>query len=319
MGAEFKDFYKILGIDKSASPKEIKRIFRKLAREHHPDINKSPGSEARFKEVSEAYEVLGDAKKRAEYDQIYDYWKSGGTFPGQPGYENASGFRFQQGGSPIDLEDLFNTLFGKRNGGNGSGAWFSGFPGHVGDGASVFTKGFCPQSPAYEVEVTLEEAFSGCKRRFEIHSSGGDTKRIQVAIPAGVTDGQTIHLSAQRGNGGTSMEDLFLQIRILPHRQFRLEGKDIHLELPIAPWEAALGTTVTVPTLAGPVRLKVPEGSQSGKKLALKGRGLPGSPAGTQYVTLNVVVPKPKTESQKNFYRKMEKEMLFDPREGLVY
>ncbi|MBF0179406.1 MAG: DnaJ domain-containing protein [Magnetococcales bacterium] len=318
MSAEFTDFYKPLGVDRNASQDEIKRAFRKLARDFHPDVNKSPGSEARFKEISAAYEVLGDEKKRSEYDQFYDCWKNGAPFPGQPGYENTSGFKFQRGGSSIDLEELFNGFFGERSGGKGYGAWFAGFPGNGGAGASACSRGF-DQPSAHEVNLTLEEAFSGCKRRFDVISPGGGNKRIEVSIPAGVTDGQTIHLGARRGDGAAPMEDLHLRIRIQPHRQFRVEGKDIHLELPITPWEAALGATVLVPTLGGTVRVKIPEGCQSGKKLALAGRGLPGSPAGAQYVILNVVVPTPTTESQKDFYRKMEKEMPFDPRAGLMH
>ncbi|MBF0439945.1 MAG: DnaJ domain-containing protein [Magnetococcales bacterium] len=318
MSTEFTDFYKTLGVDKNASQDEIKRTFRKLARDYHPDVNKSPGSEARFKEISAAYEVLSDEKKRSEYDHLYDYWKNGGSFPGQPGYENASGFKFQRGGSFIDLEELFQGLFGEQNGGRGYGTWFSGFPSNGGGSASVFSRSF-GQQPAHEVTLNLEEAFSGCKRRFDVISPGGGNKRIEVSIPAGVTDGQTIHLGAKRGDGGTPMEDLHLRIRILPHQRFRVEGKDIHLDLPITPWEAALGATVMVPTLGGTVRVKIPEGCQSGKKLALAGRGLPGSPAGAQYVILNVVVPTPTTEYQKDFYRKMEKEMPFDPRAGLMH
>ena len=316
-GPEFKDYYKTLGVDQSAGQDKIKRVFRKLAREHHPDVNKASGSEARFKEISEAYEVLGDAKKRAEYDQLYAYWKNGGAFPGQPGFGGAPGFRFQQANSHIDLEELFNSLFGDSDKKSGGATWFGGFPGTSGAGESGFSRAFSP-SQAHEVEISLEEAFRSCKRQFEVHTPGESNKRIQVTIPVGTTDGQTIRMGAKQRNSGMAGEDLLLKIRISPHRHFRVEGKDVHLELPIAPWESALGATVTVPTLGGPVHLKIPPGSQSGKKLALKGRGLPGTPAGAQYVTLHVIVPEPKTESHRELYKRMEREMPFDPRGALI-
>ncbi|MGN7612333.1 DnaJ C-terminal domain-containing protein [Magnetococcales bacterium HHB-1] len=320
MGAEFKDFYKTLGIDNSAGPGEIKRAFRTLARKHHPDVNKGQDHEARFKEISEAYDVLGDSKKRAEYDKIYAYWKNGGSFSDQSNHGFPGGFEFHQAGSAVDLEGLFNSLFGKGSRGNRGAEWFSGFPGHTDDyHPSHFSRGFDAAPPIHEVEISLEEAYHGCKRQFEIQTPGNRSRQIKVTIPAGVIDGQTIHLGAKPKNGRSAMGDLYLKVSIMPHHRFRVEGRDTHLELPVTPWEAALGDTVTVPTLGGPVRLKIPAGSQSGQKLSLKGRGLPGSPPGSQYVTLNVVVPPPKTEHHRAFYRKMKTEMPFDPRTGFIH
>ncbi len=325
MPPEFKDYYKVLGLDSSAGQDEIKRAFRKLARAHHPDVNKGPDSEARFKEISAAYEILGDTKKRAEYDQLYTYWKQGGRFSGRQGRGGGSGFG--PGGASIDLEELFNSLFGDRqDSGAGQSAWFGGFSGaggfpgagFPGGGPSGFGQPCSRPAPTpRDVELSLEEAFSGCKRLFDVQSADGGNKRIQVTIPAGVTEGQTIQLGAKPGNG-SAMGALQLKVRLLPHRHFRVEGRDIHLDLPIAPWEAALGATVEAPTLGGTVRLKVPPGSQSGGKLALKGRGLPGNPPGNQYVTLHIVLPTPATESHRTFYEKMQREMPFDPRAGML-
>ncbi|MBF0357787.1 MAG: DnaJ domain-containing protein [Magnetococcales bacterium] len=317
MGGEFKDFYKAIGLEQSATQDDIKKKFRKLAQQHHPDVNKSPGSEARFKEISEAYDVLGDPKKRSEYDQLYGYWKRGGSFSGQPGHGGSSRTHFSQTDMPFDLDEIFNNLFGNETGGNPSGAWFSNFSRNGGPGPSGFSHSFNQTPTTHTVEISLEEAFIGCKRHFDMHGPTGN-RSIKVTIPAGVKEGQKIRLGAKPGNSSSGAGELLLKIKIKPHRHFRVEGRDIYLDLPLTPWEAALGAAITVPTLGGQVKLTIPEGSQSGKKMVLKGRGLPGTPSGNQYVVLNVVLPQVKNESNREYYKQMQKEMPFNPRSGLL-
>ncbi|MBF0444752.1 MAG: DnaJ domain-containing protein [Magnetococcales bacterium] len=317
MGGDFKDFYKVIGLEQSATQDEIKKKFRKLAQQHHPDVNKSPGSEARFKEISEAYDVLGDAKKRSEYDKLYGYWKNGGSFSGQPGNGGNSHSHFSQTDMPFDIDEIFNNLFGNEAGGSQGGSWFSNFSRNGRPGPSGFPNSFNQApTPTHTVEITLEEAFHGCKRHFDLQSSNGN-KSIKVNIPAGVKEGQKIRLGAKPGNGSSGIGELFLKVKIKPHRHFRIEERDLYLDLPLAPWEAALGATITVPTLGGQVKLTIPEGSQTGKKLVLKGRGLPGTPPGNQYVVLNIVLPQAKNEANREYYRQMQREMPFNPRSGL--
>ncbi len=325
MSSEFKDFYKALGVEQSASQEEIKKVFRNLARKHHPDVNKAPGSEARFKEISEAYDVLSDPKKRSDYDQLYTYWKKGGRFQGRPGQGGATSHQFRQGNFSFDVDEIFRDLFGERHGGPGGMGGFSsfssfggGFPGFGSHGAQRGHSCSTAQRKKPEpqtVNISLEEAFSGCKRQFSVSSNGQQNREIRVSIPAGVTEGQTIRLG---GKNGGSMGELSFKVHILPHKLFRLEKRDIHLELPITPWEAALGAKVVVPTLGGNVHLTIPANSQSGNKMALKGRGLPGKSPGTQYVVLKVLVPEATNPEHKSLYEKMAVEMAFDPRSGMV-
>lgn len=316
MSMEFKDFYQALGVESSASQKEIKSAFRKLAQEHHPDANKSSGSEARFKEISEAYEVLKDREKRAEYDKLYDYWKRGGSFH-QGATHGTGSAGFNGGDFGFDIGDLFEKMFGESSGGFQRNVRFhNGIGGAGGAGSMDFGFGSTPQPQAHEVEITLEEAFHGCQRQFELMTPDGGRKRIRVKIPAGAGEGRIIRMADKARTRTGSAGDLFFKIRIRPHRRFRVYGKEIHLDLPVAPWEAALGATVKVPTLDGVVNLKIPPASQAGAKLKLKGRGLPGSPTGDQVVTLKIVVPKPRNEAQRELYEKMAMEMAFDPREG---
>jgi curved DNA-binding protein len=312
---QFKDYYQILGVEKSARPEEIKQRFRTLARQYHPDINKAPESEARFKEISEANDVLGDTTKRAEYDQLHAQWQSGGNpyvrmgagnagYPGQNDALNQAFERmFRSFFDGRETQDPLSDLFGR------SGA----HPGRAGR-ASVFTgkSGHPFGTPTVQIlRLSLPEAFQGGRHSVLLRTADGRQSHIAITIPPGVTDGQTLHLAAK------GAADLHIEIRIEPHPLFRIEGRDIHLDLPIAPWEAALGASVIVPTLGGPVRLKILPESQAVQVLALKGRGLPGNPAGHQYVKLVIVTPTPHTEPEKTLYRHMEQMFSFDPRAGM--
>lgn len=292
---KFKDYYAILGVERGATPDEVKRAYRKLARKYHPDVSKEPNAEERFKEVSEAYEVLRDPEKRAAYDRLGSGWHSGDDFTPPPDW-NSSPFGFGAGG----FSDFFETLFGGgRRGFRFEEAFHRPGPQHAG-----------------EVQIELEEAWRGTARTITIDAPVADargTLRIQprtfnVRIPAGITDGQQIRLA----DGGTS--DIRLTVRIRPHPLFRLEGKDVHLELPLAPWEAALGAQVKVPTLGTEVEVRVPAGTQSGGRLRLKGRGLPGNPPGDQYLTIRIVNPPVDTPAARELYRRMAAELDFDPR-----
>jgi curved DNA-binding protein len=305
---EYKDYYKLLGVSRGASQDEIKKAYRKLARKYHPDVSKEPNAEERFKEINEAYEVLGDAQKRRAYDDLGANWRSGEDFRPPPGWEDIfggvrGGARAAPGfGEEGGFSDFFETLFGggfrRAPGGRGGG----GFQARGADQAA-------------RIEITLEQAAHGGSMSVQL----GSGRKLQVKIPAGVTEGQRIRLAGQGGPGvgGGPSGDLFLEVAIRPHARFRVEGRDIHLDLPVTPWEAALGATVNVPTLAGRVELKIPSGSRSGRRLRLKGRGLPGHPPGDQYVILQIVTPPADTPQARSFYERMQKELPFDPRAHL--
>ena len=312
---EYKDYYKILGIGREAKEGEIKQAYRRLARKYHPDVSKEKDAERKFKEVSEAYEVLKDAQKRQAYDQLGANWKAGQNFTPPPDWQDAfSSAGFSGGGfASSGFSDFFESLFGGNfTQGQTSGFQGGGFRGAEFQGAGFRGKGADQRA---SLSITLEETFNGATKNIRLHNG----RSLKVKIPAGITTGQRIRLT---GQGGGNMNhaprgDLYLEAQILPHDVYKLKGRDILMDLPISPWEAVLGARVRVPTLGGRVEATIPPGSQSGKKLRLKNRGLPGKPTGDQIVTLQVHMPKATTEQDKDFYRDMEKRFKFNPRESL--
>lgn len=314
---EYKDYYKILGVDRTAGTDEIKRAYRKLARKYHPDVSKEANAEERFKEVSEAYEALSDPEKRAAYDQLGANYQQGQDFRPPPGWEFHGGGGFEHGQADQSFSDFFESLFG---GGSPFGDMGGGFNSRAysrhARGPGVRRQG---SDQSASITITLEEAFHGATRNITLSDAAGGSRNLRVKIPAGVNQGQQIRLSGQGepGRGGGEPGNLFLEVTIAPHRQYRLEGRDVHLDLPVTPWEAALGAQLKVPTLGGWIDMKIPAGSQSGKRFRLRGRGLPGKPPGDQYVNLQIVAPKPKTEAARQLYQRMEEEMPLNPREKL--
>lgn len=315
---EYRDYYKILGVAREATADDIKKAYRRLARKYHPDVSKEKDAEARFKEVQEAYEVLKDTEKRAAYDQLGSNWQQGQQF--RPPPEWASGFEFRgrpAGGAQQEFEggfsDFFSSLFGGMGGGFSQSA-----------GGARHRAG---RDSHARIDIDLEEAYEGGMRTFELQrpearADGTVQMRnhtVKVTIPKGVATGQRLRLSGQgeAAHGGGRAGDLYLEIHIRPNRRFQLEGRDVTLILPIAPWEAALGGTVTVPTLGGSVEMRIPPGSQSERKLRLRGRGLPGDPPGDQVVQLRIVVPPADTAEAKALYERMRSELSFDPRAGM--
>jgi curved DNA-binding protein len=256
---QYKDYYQVLGVTRSAGADEVKRAYRKLARRYHPDVSKERNAESKFKDVQEAYEVLRDPEKRAAYDQLGRDYRPGQQFRPPPDWSQ----RFGQSGSQrfSDLNgfsDFFSSLFGGTAGGP------------------------APEADAGYLDVTVEEAFAGTKRRVVLHENGRP-RSVDVQIPPGVSEGQSLRIAG--GGGGAS---LIFRVRLRPHPLYALQGKDVQVELPLAPWEAALGAKVAVPTLGGTVELTVPAGAQSGQKLRLRGRGFPG---GDQIVIIKLVTP----------------------------
>lgn len=324
---QYKDYYKILGLDRNAGSDEIKRAYRKLARKFHPDVSKEANAEERFKEVSEAYEALSDPEKRAAYDQLGANYRQGQDFRPPPGWEfHGHGFGhghgrsrggFEQGQADQSFSDFFESLFGGAGPFSDMGGFNSRAHSRQARGPGARRQG---SDQSASITITLEEAYNGVTRNITLNDVAVGGRNLRVKIPAGVTQGQQIRLSGQGepGRGGGAAGNLFLEITIAPHRQYRLEGRDVHLDLPVTPWEAALGATLKVPTLGGWIDMKIPAGSQSGKRFRLKGRGLPGKPAGDQYVTLQIVAPKPKTETERELYRRMEEAMPHNPREKLT-
>src|SRR3954447_4738346 len=317
-----RDFYEVLGVSKNAEQSEIQRAYRKLARQHHPDVNKDPSAEARFKEISEAYDVLSDPELRKRYDAFGEdfrrvppdvdpeAWRqarayagagAGGPGPG-PGaggpWPGGGGVRFTDVGEDVDLDDLLESIFGGRR---GRTAW-GPMPG---------------SDQEIEAEISVEEAYGGTQRSLTITGPDGQ-RTLDVNIPAGVVHGQRIRL---RGQGGRDLEggepgDLYLIIRLAPHPRYRVSSRDLYASLPLAPWEAALGAAVRVDTPGGSATINVPAGTSTGRRLRLKGRGLPNrrGEAGDFYAEAEIRVPSSLTPEERRLFEELRERSTFDPR-----
>ena len=320
--AERRDFYEVLGVSRDASPDEIQRAYRKLARAYHPDVNKDPDAEVRFQEIAEAYDVLSDPDTRRRYDAFgHDFrqvpedidpetWaraRAGASAAGRGRARAGAGPRVWStggfGDQGVDIEDLFGDLFGGL-GGFGAGRR-RGWGSIQGADQEV------------ELELSVEEAYHGGRRWLSISGPSGP-RSVEVDIPPGVTDGQRIRLTGQggKGTGGAPPGDLYLVVRIAPHSRYRVEGRDLHVDLPLAAWEAALGTSVVVDTPGGEAKVRVPAGTSSGRRLRLRGRGLPNprGPAGDLFADVRIVVPPSLTERERELFEELARTSTFDPR-----
>lgn len=304
MAVKFKDYYETLGVSRDATEDQIRNAFRKLARKHHPDVN--PGdktAEERFKEINEAYSVLSDPQKRKQYDALGQNWKQGAEFKPPPDWKtvdfgDAEGFG--------EFSDFFESLFGRSRGRNAG-------PGFTRRGSDVES----------EIGITLEEAHRGTTRNISLRTPDGKQKSIRVNIPAGVSNGQLIRVAneGELGSGGGPAGDLFLAVRIEPHRIFKTLGDgNIEMDLPVAPWEAALGATVRTPTIEGPVELTIPPETQAGRRLRLRGQGLnrKSGGRGDQYVRIEIVNPPSLSQTERELFNKLASESKFDPRQLLA-
>jgi len=311
---EYKDYYTILGVASDATQDQIKQAYRKAARKHHPDVSKDAEAEAKFKDIGEAYEVLKDPEKRAAYDQFGANWREGQPFEPPPNWN--AGFEFRGAGAAGTdaggFSDFFESLFGHGQTGRQQAHAFR-------------MKG---EDHHAKIVIPLADAYRGSRQTITLTRPVVDREgrvsanphSLHVTIPKGIVEGQRIRLEGQGlpGYGDSPPGDLYLEIAFQEDRLFHAEQRDIHLTLPITPWEAALGAAITVPTLDGQVQVRIPEGSQGGKKLRLKGKGLCSAHhQGDQIVTLQIVVPEPTTEEQRQLYRTMREQMPFDPRAGL--
>lgn len=313
---EYKDYYKILGVDKKADEATIKQAYRRLARKFHPDVSKEPNAEEQFKNVQEAYEVLKDKDKRAAYDELGSNWQAGQDFRPPPGWDANAHFRHgSRGQQQFNEEDLgqFSDFFANMFGGGRQGGFAGGQgrPGFKQRGGDQHAK----------IQVPLNEAFHGATRTIQLQMPDHQLRTLKVMIPAGAQQGQQLRLQGQGlpGINGGPNGDLFLEIEIQKHPLFSLQGRDVYITLPVTPWEAALGAEIKIPTLGGPVGLRLNPDSQSGQKLRLKGRGMPGKPAaGDQYAVLQIQTPAPHNDEQKNLYKQMATTMPFNPRKDWV-
>ncbi len=327
MAVKYRDYYEVLGVPRTASQEDIQKAYRKLARKYHPDVNKAKDAEERFKEVGEAYEVLKDPEKRSKYDQLGENWKDGQEFRPPPGWESQFGFGRGAGGTEFrwstggggDFSDFFETLFG------GMGGF-----------RDAFGRGRTAQEPRWRqagadqeaiIRIRLEDAFHGSTKSITLQSqttspTGQITvqeKNYEVKIPAGIMSGQKIRLAGQGGEGigGGPRGDLYLKVEIDPHPVYRVEGRDLYMDLAITPWEAALGTELQVSTLAGPVTMKIPGGTQTGQKLRLRGKGMPNPKGahGNLYAVITIQVPKKPTERERELFEELRRVSRFNPRE----
>jgi len=323
---DYKDYYQTLGVARDASKEEIQKAYRKLARKYHPDVSKEPDAETRFKELSEAYEVLKDGDKRQKYDQFGSAWKqarqTGQAPPGWDGVQfdfgrGGGGFRFEggsQGFGGSGFSDFFDMLFGGQGGRRGAGGGREGMGGFGTRGAAL--RGADQEA---SLTLTLEEAARGGRRGLSLSDpTTGGSKNLTVKVPPGVKPGGKIRLAGQGapGPGGGPAGDLFLRVEVAPHPQLRLEGRDLHATVPIAPWEAALGGQADVPTLNGPATIKIPPGTSSGRRIRLRGKGFPQAKgaAGDLYAELRIVVPEELSEPERELYEKLKETSEFDPR-----
>jgi curved DNA-binding protein len=308
---KFKDYYQTLGVPREASADDIKHAYRRLARKYHPDLNKEADAEARFKELGEAYEVLKDPEKRAAYDDVGKRWQPGAEAP-PPGWD--SGYEFRGGDADADAgaggygehSDFFEALFGRR-------------------GAQARRRA-PPRAQDHHAKVLIDlaDAYRGAQRGIRLQVPTLDAqgqlvlseRTLDVAIPAGVREGQHLRLAGQGAPGfdGAPAGDLYLEIHFRPHPLYRVDGRDVYLDLPIAPWEAALGASVDVPLPDGSVQMSIPAGSGQGRKLRLKGKGIPGKTPGDLYVVLQIVVPAPTTDAQRQAWGELAKAQPFNPR-----
>lgn len=313
--AERRDFYEVLGVARDAGPDDIQRAYRRLARESHPDVNKTPDAERRFQEIAEAYDVLSDPDARRRYDafghdfrrvpedvdpDVYARTRAGAGGGRRGGWTTAGDdqvWASTGAAGDVDIEDLFGSLFGAR----GRRRW--------GPVAGA--------DQEVELELSVEEAFRGEQRRLTIAAPDGE-RTIDVTIPPGVTNGQRIRLAGQggQGTGGAPTGDLYLVVRLRPHPRYRVEGRDIHLTLPLTPWEAALGASVAVDTPGGEAKVRVPAGTSSGRRLRLRGRGMPNprGPDGDLYAEARILVPPSPTDEEQRLFAELSRVSDFDPR-----
>lgn len=311
---EFKDYYDTLGVARDATADDIKKAFRKLARKYHPDVSKEPNAEARMKDVNEAFAVLSDPEKRAAYDQLGQRFHAGQEFQPPPDWD--AGFEFSgrgfSGGEAAGFSDFFSELFGA----------------HMGRGGGRAHAGFQMRGDDHHAKVLLdlEDAYAGASRTLTLRVPRMDAygrtvlaeHTLNVHIPKGIHEGKVIRLAGQGspGAGGGPPGDLYLEVRFKPHPRYRTEGRDVYATLPVAPWEAALGASVQAQVPDGAVEVRIPEGSQTGRKLRLKGRGIPGTPPGDLYLVLETVLPPANTPQARQLYQTMAREMAFNPRRG---
>jgi len=308
---QYKDYYQILGVEREAALPEIKKAYRKLARKYHPDISKEPDAEARMKDVNEAYAVLSDTEKRAAYDQLGRGYRSGQEFHPPPNWD--AGFEFSSGDAG-DFGDFFSQLFGRMGAGRRGGP----FEAQAG--------GFRAQGDDHHAKVLLdvEDAFRGASRQISLRVPTMDAdgravlnnRTLNVKIPKGVYEGQIIRLAGQGapGLGGGKAGDLLLEVHFNPHPRFRVDGSNLHMSLPVAPWEAALGGVVTINLFDSELKVRIPQGLQSGQQLRLRGKGIPCATPGDLLLDIQIVLPPANSDKAKQLYETMARELAFDPR-----
>jgi curved DNA-binding protein len=311
---EFRDYYARLGLEKNATQDDIKRAYRKLARKYHPDVSKEPDAEVQFKEVAEAYEVLKDPERRAAYDSVGTQYGGQQDFRPSPGWN--SGFEFSGDGvdgAGQDHSDFFEALFGRAA------------AGMRGTQGSAHATG---NDHHAKVQIDLMDSYRGANRTISLQIPVRDaqgnltlqSRQLEVNIPRGIRDGQHLRLKGMGGpgHGAAPAGDLYLEIHFAPHKLFRVDGRNIYLDLPVAPWEAALGASVTIPAPDGNIQLSVPADSPSGRTLRLKGKGLPGTPPGDLYAVLSIALPKAESDAAKTAYQVLAKAFDgFNPRTGM--
>lgn len=326
---EYRDYYALLGVERTASAEDIKRAYRRKARKYHPDVSKEKNAEAKFKEVQEAYEVLKDPEKRSAYDQLGPNWREGQQFRPPPGFDfGGMGGMGGMGGGQAGaggFSDFFRSMFGAGGGGFGQQEDLGDLFGrHAGRARQARSRR--GQDARVVLPLSIEEAHAGGPREIEfdrrLADGRSDRRSLRVKLPAGMLPGQQVRLSGQGGEGTDGQSgDLLLEVQHLPHRRYTQEGRDLTLRLPLAPWEAALGATVQVPTLEGPVDLRIPAGSSSGRKLRLRGRGFAGERGavetrGDLYVVVDIVMPPVDGEAARAAWEALREAVPFNPREG---